>query len=717
VSSVKAWLVPGLALGMAVFHLYAGYFGQPEAQVFRATHVTLAMALAFLMSPASKRLKARAPAASDAADLALVALVAALHLYILRDPQGLWLRTGQLTPVDLTVATVYLFALLEATRRAVGLAMLVVAGFFIVNAVHGDVFPSIFYGPPHAWSVVANALFLGDDGVFGIPVAASASYIVLFIIFGQLLQKSHALDFFMNLALILTGRQVGGPAKAAVVASAFEGTYTGSAVANVVGSGTFTIPLMKRLGYPAHFAGAVEAVASSGGQIMPPVMGVTAFVLAEIVGVPYWNVAIAALIPAFLYFLSIYFMIHFEARRLGLRAIPKEERPHLWPVLREGGHLLLPLAFVFWLLSEGYSVGYAATWGIGLVFVLSFLSARTRLRARDVVDALEESALGVVPIAIACASAGLIIGAIFLSGVGHRFSELVLTLAQGQLWLALILTMIASFVLGMGLTTTADYIVLATFVLPALVAMGADKLGAHLFAFYFSSVSGITPPVALASFAAAAIARAGLWETGFTAMRIGIAAFLIPYMFIYNPELTLKGSVTGIVLVTARTIIATACLAASVQGWLFRSTPVLERLALLAAAGLFIWPDLWADTLALALFGGVAFLQLRRPPAVPVTGGGPGAGTLMDRWFPARRLARLAEAEVAQELEAARAGAATSRVSGRESVRQWAILTAVAGVLVWLGFSHMHILNFNAFLGLTLALAFGTMACLARRAA
>src|SRR5687767_4979743 len=198
---------------MAVFHLYAGYFGQPEAQVFRTTHVAFAMALAFLMFPVSKRVRARAPAASDAADLALVGLVVVLQLYVLRDTQGLWLRTGQLTPTDLTVATVYLFVLLEATRRAVGLAMLVVAAFFIVNAVHGDVFPSIFYGPPHAWSVVANALFLGDDGIFGIPVAASASYIVLFIIFGQLLQKSHALDFFMNLALILTGRQVGGPAK------------------------------------------------------------------------------------------------------------------------------------------------------------------------------------------------------------------------------------------------------------------------------------------------------------------------------------------------------------------------------------------------------------------------------------------------------------------------------------------------------------------------
>ena len=712
----KAWLTYGLAVSMAAFHLYAGYFGQPEAQVFRATHVGFAMSLAFLLFPCSRGLERRAPARSAALDLGLVALVAALHVYILRDPQGLWLRTGQLTTLDLTVATLYLLVLLEATRRAVGLAMLAVAGFFIVNAIYGDWFPWIFYGPPHQWRVVANALFLGDDGVFGIPVAASAGYIVLFLIFGQLLQKSRALDFFMSLALTLTGQQVGGPAKAAVVVSAFEGTYTGSAVANVVGSGTFTIPLMKRLGYPAHFAGAVEAVASSGGQIMPPVMGVTAFVLAEIVGVAYWKVAIAALVPAILYFLSVYLMVHFEARRLGLRAIPREDRPHLWPALREGGHLLLPLGFVFWLLSEGYSVGYAATWGIAAVFGLSFVSARTRLRPRDVVEALEESARGVVPVAIACASAGLIIGAIFLSGVGHRFSELVLTVAQGQLWLALILTMLASFILGMGLTTTADYIVLATFVIPALVTMGADTLGAHLFAFYFSSISGITPPVALASFAAAAIARAGLWETGFAAMRIGIAAFLIPYLFVYNPELMLQGSPAGIALAAARAVVATVCLAGAVPGWLFRRATPLEREALLAAAVLFVWPNVRADALALALFAAVAVLHKlgvpTRAAAAPGTARS-AAVARVDRWWPARRLVRLAEAKLVQEM-AAPAAARAARPGAGEWLRGWAVLAVVGAVFVWTGFRHMHILSFNVFLALTLTLAFGTVACFRR---
>jgi TRAP transporter 4TM/12TM fusion protein len=713
--TVKAWMIYGLAVAMAAFHLYAGYFGQPEAQVFRSTHVAFAMALTFLLMPAARRLQARAPAASAAADLALVAVVVALHLYILRDPQGLWLRTGQLTSADLVVATLYLLVLLEATRRAVGLAMLVVAVFFTLNALYADVFPGIFHGPPHGWVVVANALFLGDDGIFGIPVAASASYIVLFIIFGQLLQKSRALDFFMNLALIVAGRQVGGPAKAAVVASALEGTYTGSAVANVVGSGTFTIPLMKRLGYRPHFAGAVEAVASSGGQIMPPVMGVTAFVLAEIVGVPYWQVAMAAVIPAVLYFLSIYFMVHFEARRLGLRAIPREERPRLLLVLREGGHLLLPLALVFWFLSEGYSVGYAATWGIAVVFALSFVSKRTRLGPRDLVDALEESARGVVPVAIACASAGLIIGAIFLSGVGHRFSELVLTFAQGQLWLALILTMVASFILGMGLTTTADYIVLATFVLPALVKMGADTLGAHLFAFYFSSISGITPPVALASFAAAAIARAGLWETGFTAMRIGIAAFLIPYLFIYDPALLLKGSALAIAIGAARAIVATVCLAAAVQGWLVRPASVMERLALLTAAVLFVWPDLRADAMALLLLAGVLVLQARRPlpEAAAVGEAGP---SWLDRMFPARRLARLAESEVSAEMAAQAPPRPTPGAAGHQWLWGWAALAVVGVVFTWTGFSHLHILTFNAFLALTLALAFGTAACFPPRA-
>ena len=683
----RAWLIYGLAVAMAVFHLYAGYFGQPEAQVFRSTHVAFAMALAFLLFPAARGLRRRAPALSDAVDVTLVAIVLGLHVYILRDPAGLWLRTGQLTVMDLTVATVYLVVLLEATRRAVGLAMLLVAAFFIVNTLYAHLFPGILYGPPHAWPVVANALFLGDDGIFGIPVAAAAGYIVLFIIFGQLLQKSRALDFFMNLALVVAGQQVGGPAKAAVVASAFEGTYTGSAVANVVGSGTFTIPLMKRLGYAPAFAGAVEAVASSGGQIMPPVMGVTAFVLAEIVGVPYWQVAVAALIPAGLYFLSIYFMVHFEARRLGLRPIPREERPRLWRVLREGGHLLVPLGFVFWLLAEGYSVGYAATWGIAAVFALSFVSARTRLTPRKVVEALEESAQGVVPVAIACASAGLIIGAIFLSGVGHRFSELVLTAAQGHLWLALVLTMLASFILGMGLTTTADYIVLATFVLPALVKMGADTLGAHLFAFYFSSISGITPPVAL-----------------------------IPYLFIYNPELLLKGDALAIALVTVRAIVAAACLAGAVQGWMFRAATPLERLSLFSAAVLFVWPDIRADAAAIVLFGVVAVLQLRRAPVAPaVAASRRAAGSVLDRVWPARRLARLAEAEVAQELETQRAERPAARGAGREWLWGWAVLVVAGTALAWTGFAHMHILAFNDFLAVTVALAFGTAACFPRR--
>jgi TRAP transporter 4TM/12TM fusion protein len=715
VTRVKAAVTYGLGLAMAVFHLYAGYFGQPEAQVFRSTHVAFALALVFLLFPAGRRLRERAPALSDAADLLLVALVVGLQIYVLWDTQGLWLRTGALTALDLTVATVYLAVLLEATRRAVGLAMVAVAGFFVVNAVWGHWFPSIFYGPPHAWPVVANALFLGDDGVFGIPVAAAAGYIVLFIIFGQMLQKSRALDFFMNLALTLTGRQVGGPAKAAVVASAFEGTYTGSAVANVVGSGTFTIPLMKRLGYPAHFAGAVEAVASSGGQIMPPVMGVTAFVLAEILGVSYWRVAVAALVPALLYFLSIYFMVDFEARKLGFRPIPREERPRLGRVLREGGHLLLPIAFVFYLLGEGYTVGLAATWGIAVVLALSFLSARTRLTPRDLVDALEESARAVVPVAIACAAAGLIIGAIFLSGVGNRFSELVLTLAQGRLWLALGLTMLASFVLGMGLTTTADYIVLATLVIPALITMGADPLGAHLFAFYFSSLSGITPPVALASFAAAAIARAGLWETGFAAMRIGTAAFLIPFLFVYSPELMLQGSLAAIVAATTRAVVGVVCLAGAVQGWLRRPATVLERLALLAAAILFVWPALWADALAALLLAAVAALHARPLRArAPAAAEAPSVlGGLVNRWGAARRLARLAEAEIAAETAAAAAPAAR-RTPPREWVLGWAVLAAVAGVFVWTGFRHLHILTFNAFLALTLVLAFVTAACFPR---
>jgi TRAP transporter 4TM/12TM fusion protein len=722
VKALKATLARGVAVSMAAFHLYAGYFGQPEAQVFRTTHVAFALVLVFLLLPVRRSFRGGAPAWSEVVDVTAVAAVVAIQAYVLRDPQGLWMRTGQLTSLDLLVATLYLVILVEATRRAVGMAMVLVALFFVANAIWGDWFPGLLYGPPHPWTLVANALFLGDDGVFGIPVDASASYIVLFIIFGQLMQKSRVLDFFMNMALALTGRQVGGPAKAAVVASAFEGTYTGSAVANVVGSGSFTIPLMKRLGYPPHFAGAVEAVASSGGQIMPPVMGVTAFVLAEILGISYWKVAVAATIPAILYFLSIYFMVDFEARKRGLEPLPREERPRLFGVLREGGYLLLPLVLVFVLLGEGYTVGMAATWGIAAVFAFSFLSSRTRMTPRMVVDAFEESGKAVVSVALACASAGLIIGAIFTSGVGNRFSEAVLGFANGHLWLALVLTMIASFILGMGLTTTADYIVLATFVLPAIVKMGADPLAAHLFAFYFSSISGITPPVALASFAAAAIAGAGLWETGLTAIRIGIAAFLIPFVFVYSPGLLMQGDLAGIVVAAIRAVLGILCLAGAAQGWLLARATVLERVMLLVAAVAYVWPALWADGLALALTAAVVLLHLGRRAARQAADRARDAAALpiarsaREGWL-VRRLARLAEAELQDEpdFHPAPAGAAAPSAAGREGqwMGGWATLLVVGLLFAWAGHRHMHIVTYNTFLTITLALGFVTLAAFA----
>ena len=714
-TQLKANLVYGLGVAMAAFHLHAGYFGQPEAQTFRTTHVAFAMALAFLLFPTARRLAKTHPRLNDTIDLALFAVVIALHAYILYDTQGLWLRIGELNPADLVVATTYIIVLLEATRRAVGMAMLVVAGVFMLNAVYGNWAPGIFYGPPHSWTTVINTLFLGDDGIFGIPVAASAGYIVLFIIFGQLLQKSRALEFFMNLAFALTGRQVGGPAKAAVLASALQGTYTGSAVANVVGSGTFTIPLMKRLGYPAPVAGGVEAVASSGGQIMPPVMGVTAFVLAEVVGLPYWEVAMAAILPAILYFTSVFLMVHFKARRLGMQPIPAQDLPKLGRVLREGGHLLVPIGVVFYTLSQGYSVGMAATWGIAGVFALSFFSPRTRLRPRDVVDALEDSARAVTPIAIACAAAGIIIGAIFLSGVGHRFTEMVLEMAGGQLWLALILTMVASFILGMGLTTTADYIVLATFVLPALVRMGADLLGAHMFAFYFASISGITPPVALASFAAAAIARSGIWETSFSAVRIGVAAFVIPFLFIYSPELLLKGSAPEIVVATLRALCAIACLAAAVEGWLLARAHPVERLALLAASVLFVWPQPVADAISLGTLATIAVLHMLRrgrpaaeAPPRPAGTGGRVAG-MAERWSVSRRLAGLAGEEVAQE-----AAARPVHARSGERIWGWPVVALLALAYGWLGHAHLHVLAFNMYLPAALLIAFAATFCFTR---
>jgi TRAP transporter 4TM/12TM fusion protein len=424
-----------------------------------------------------------------------------------------------------------------------------------------------------------------------------STYILLFILFGAILIRSGAGQFFIDLAVALTGHRTGGPAKAAVVASAFLGTVSGSATANVVTTGSFTIPMMSRLGYRPRFAAAVEACASSGGQITPPIMGAAAFIIAEFMRVSYLWVVVAAIVPALLYFATIYFMVHLEAEKHGIAKVPREDLPRLGAVLRRGWHLLLSLVVLVTFLVIGFTPMMAAFWAIGALLVLSFVSPATRMSAIDIFAALETGVRSTIPVTIACACAGIIIGSIFVSGLGLKFTNGVIDLSGGYLILLLILTGLAAILLGMGITTTAVYITVAALIVPSLIEIGVEPIAAHLFAFYYGVVSTITPPVALASFAAAAIAGSPPMATAAESARIGAAKYLVPFVFVYNPSLLFVGPLWLTAYSTLAALVGVWGLSVALEGWLkgLLSGPV--RIAAGCASIALMYPPL------LSLFG------------------------------------------------------------------------------------------------------------------
>ncbi|MBI4589854.1 MAG: TRAP transporter fused permease subunit [Candidatus Rokubacteria bacterium] len=597
------FLVALTALTFSVYQLFTGYFAQPQAIIHRVVHVTLVMILALLVFPLPAKGRLRTTLAR-ALDGVLLALVLAASVWILRDVDGYMAKEWEpLSPFDVGMAILLVLLVLEAVRRTCGLALVIVVIGFNLHALFADRFPWILYGPPTPLDWLLKLQAILSMGIFGLPIMVMASYLTLFIILAVFLSRGGGAQFFLGVGLALFGRQAGGPAKVAVVSSGLFGTISGSAVANVVVDGQVTIPMMKRIGFQPHVAGAVEAVASSGGQIMPPVMGATAFVMAEIIGVKYATVAVAAAVPAILYYVSLFLMVHFEARKLGLRGLAPDAVPRLWRVLRQDGYLVIPLITLIGLLAAGSSIIRAGFWSVVAAFLVSFVRPHHRMNPRRLLEVLIEGAGNALPVSTACAGAGLIIGAVTASGLGDRLSSVLISAAGGQLWLALLLTMLASFILGMGLTTTADYIVLATLVVPALVELGAPLMSAHLFAFYFSSISGITPPVALAAFAAAGIANASLWKTGSSAVRIGLAAFIVPYMFVYGPELTLVGAPLAVAWAIVTATVGICALAVGIQGWLLGRTSWAERALCLVAAPLLIKPGLMTDLLGFVAFG------------------------------------------------------------------------------------------------------------------
>jgi len=609
-------IVTAIAVAMSLYHMYVAGFGPPEAMIFRGTHLIFALTLVFLLYP-FRPLGAAGWRVLDGA-LLVVGWAIVLHIFLKYEEfTNRIIYIDELSFWDQFWGVAAVLVVFEGTRRVLGWALpLTALGFLAYAAFFTHVkFP-----------ILMEQLYLSTEGIFGSTLGVSASYVILFVLFGAFMEKSGTGQLFMDFALSITGHTAGGPGKVSVISSSLFGTVSGSAVANVMVDGPLTIPLMKRSGFRPPFAAAVEATASTGGQIMPPVMGAAAFVMAEFLAVPYAQVALWALIPAVLYYVAVFAAVHFEAKRHGLHGVPKSELPRFGHVMLERGHLFVPIFVILVGLILGYSAPLTALAGSLACLPMALLRKTTRegIRWKSVLEALEEGAKNTLSVAMACACAGIVIGVVTATGLGIVFTQFVVGLAQNALVLALVLTALAGIVLGMGMPTTPAYIMMVALLVPALIKLGAPVPAAHMFAFYFAILSAITPPVALAVYAAASLAKSDLWATGWAAVRVGAAGFIVPFMFVYEPALIMINGWAQIhvsLLACVSAILGCICLAAGLHGYLAAAARPWERAVLVCAAVLLIAPELISSLVGLGLLGIVMAVQLprRRAATSPAT--------------------------------------------------------------------------------------------------
>ena len=602
---LEAWAVLCLGTFFVLTHLYAGIFGSPDALLFRSLHVNVALALVFLSRPLGGR-------ALRLLDLVLVAGVVWVQVYFFIELETWNIRTVFFRPIDYVTSVLFVVLILEATRRVVGPILVLISLFFMAHAVFANHLPGIFYGPPSTVKNLLQGVFLDSNGIFGTAVAVMANFVVLFILFGTMLNAAGGGAFFTRLAFALFGHRTGGPAKAAVVSSAMMGSLSGSAIGNVLTTGVFTIPLMIRLGYRRAFSGGVEAAASNGGIIMPPVMGAVAFIMAEFLDRPYIEIVAAATIPALLYFLVIFVTVHTEARRLGLRRMPKDILPSAWQILRREGYLLLPIVLIIGALMAGRSIVYVAVMITGVTFLIALIQPRRRITPHALLKVVEETARATVGLSVAAAAAGIILGAIFAVGLSFQIAQAAAQAAGDQLWALLLLSAALAVVMGMGMTAVAIYLTLVATIIPILKIAGVPPIAAHFFAFYYGIISNITPPVALTAFAAAPIAKANPIAVGIDASRLGLACFLLPILFIYSPGLLLEGSWLETVHVTTMAALGLCAFATATTGFAFAPMRVWQRGAALAVFGLAILPDFRLNAAALVvavIVGGANYLM------------------------------------------------------------------------------------------------------------
>ena len=600
-------VVSGLAIGLGLFHLYSARFGELVAYQHRAVHLAGMLALAFSLS---KREEGRGRHVSRA--LAWAALVVAGYFVVFH--RSIALRPGVPTGWDLVAAAGILLLVLEASRRVLGSVLSILSVGFLLYGYFGAYIPGRFGHRGYSLTELLEYTSLTTEGIFGVALGVSSTYIVLFVLFGAFLERTGLMDFFNETALAVAGRTRGGVAKVSVVSSALFGTINGSAIANVVTVGSFTIPLMKRSGFSREYAAAVEATASMGGQLMPPIMGVAAFLMADMLAIPYSRIATAAVIPAFLYFFAAGAMIHFRASREGQRGLPRDELPCLGPLFRRG-YLLLPVAALVYLLFSGYTPTYAAVYSILFTLAVSVIGALADLRKprgfstveafrrrgvgiADVAGALERGVENTVPVAVACAVVGIIVGVVTQTGLGLKLSGAILALSGGSVLVAAVLTMLACIVLGFGLPTIPTYIICVTMAAPVLLELGVLPLAAHLFVMYFGTLADLTPPVMLAVYAASGIAGANPWSAGLQSVKLATAGFVVPYIFIFSPVLLLhEFALPSLLLALSTAVVGVIVLAAGVEGYLFRPAGLFVRAGLLAGALLLMVPG-WQSDLA-----------------------------------------------------------------------------------------------------------------------
>jgi len=605
-----------VGLAMSFFHIYVLTIRAIDPWYFRTLHVVFAGILVFALVPGWKMKRADRLPILDIIFI-LMLIVPAAYIFIEFDE---WIYRVGVVPEtwDFIMSLMFVIAVWEMARRASGWPLAILAGLFILYGHFGSYMPGLFYHKGYDWDRMITYLF-SLDGILGLPVLASAHYIFLFVLFGAFVDSSGAGRFFVDFARCIAGRLRGGPAKVSIVSSALIGTASGSSVANVVVDGVLNIPLMKASGFRGAVAGAIEAMNSTGGQIVPPVMGAGAFLMAEILGIPYPKVALAAVIPAFFYFGAAYFMIDFYSASIGLKGLKKEELPVFHKIMMEKGYLLIPIiVLLVCLMVLMYSPYRAAIIGIISLIIVSWVRASTRMGLKKILDVLSKGARGAMEIAATCAAAGIIVGVLTQTGLGTKFAMIIFNYSGGNLYIALVFTMAIAIVLGMGMPTTAAYAICASVLAPALIQLNVPEIAAHLFIFYFACLSALTPPVALASFAAAAIASAKTWEVGWQGMRFAIAGFLIPFLFVLGPAMVLEGTAFEIVMVVITGTLGVIALAGSVQNYLLTKCATWERFVLLAAAVTLIKPGLMTDAIGFGLFLLVVLIQLARRKKAPV---------------------------------------------------------------------------------------------------